>query len=69
MSRLQGRFLGLLLLVSGLAAASAGLMISGGREADPLRLGAGGFLGLIATVGVVVLARMVVLTERQRGPG
>ena len=67
MTRLQGRFLGLFVVVSGLAAASTLLLISGGREADPLLLGVGGFLGLIATFGVVVLARMVVLAERWGG--
>lgn len=66
---MQGRFLAIFALASGLAALAAALLMRGAEAGDGLLVGVGAAVGLVAVLGVAVLARILVLAERSRRRG
>jgi hypothetical protein len=66
-SRVQNLFTGLLVTVSGLAALAVWLLIKGATAAEPLAICLGAVVAVLALLGTVILARLVIVAERQRG--
>ena len=64
---MQNLFTGLLVTVSGLAALGVWLLIKGASAAEPLAIGMGAVVAVLALLGTVILARLVIVAERQRG--
>jgi hypothetical protein len=60
-------FLKLFLVVSALGGIALGLLVEGAKGGGPVPLAAGAVLLVPTLAGVVVLARIVALSERQRG--
>lgn len=67
MTRLSQRFALLLALVSALLLLSGWLVIEGARGGSALLLVAGVLVGGVGLLGLVSLARIVVVVERSRG--
>ncbi len=66
MRAMQERFIGLFVVVSGLAALAAWLLIRGASGGGPLVVGLGVLMAVVALLGTVVLARFVIVAERER---
>jgi hypothetical protein len=63
----SGRLLGLLVVVSGLAALAIRLLIGGVSGGQPLLVAGGSVSGVLALLGTAVLVRSVVIvTQRMR---
>ncbi len=65
MIEVQLRFLALFAVVSGLAALAAAVLISGAGRGQGLLIGTGGAVAVLALLGIVVLARLVIVAERE----
>ena len=61
-----GRFAVYWTIVSAAGALAAIGLVSGTGSGEPLALAGGAAMALVALAGVAVLARVVLLTERQR---
>lgn len=66
MSPVSERFVALLVVVSGLAALAVRLLIGGTSASEPLLVAGGAVSAVLALLGTAVLARSVIVAERER---
>lgn len=60
------RFVALLVVVSGLAVLAVRLLIGGTSTSEPLLVAGGAVSAVLALLGTAVLARFVIVAERER---